>query len=307
MAPSITLEISNLKSNSNWIPPIGPSNLETVININELGVLNTKITAPKCKNSTLTEKKALRALLAGNDTIIIKPADKGGAIVVQNKDDYIKEGLRQLSDEKFYTKLDHDMTETHNLKVIEQLEAMKVGGEISEKVRDHLTLHKPRNSQLYLLPKIHKNVSPVPGRPIVSSKDGPTEWVSAFVDHFLAPIVRTSKSYIQDTSDFLRKLEDLKDIPSKASLYTNIPNLERLNAVYDALGSSRHESLKPSNLSLMELLNHVLTLNNFQFNGENYLQLGGTAMGTRVAPSYAKIFMSQFEENVYTYWLNLLA
>ena len=38
-----------LKSVSNWIPPTGPSNLETVININELGLLDTKITAPKQK------------------------------------------------------------------------------------------------------------------------------------------------------------------------------------------------------------------------------------------------------------------
>ena len=95
------------------------------------------------------------------------------------------------------------MTETHNSKVIEQLEAMRVKGEIIEKVRDHLTIHKPRTSQLYLLPKIHKNVLPVPGSPIVSANDGPTEWVSAFLDHFLVPIVRTSKSYIQDTSDLL--------------------------------------------------------------------------------------------------------
>ena len=38
--------------------------------------------------------------------------------------------------------------------------------------------------------------------------------------------------------------------------------------------------------SLMTLLRMVLTLNNFEFNGEHYLQTGGTAMGTRLAPSY---------------------
>ena len=58
----------------------------------------------------------------------------------------------------------------------------------------------------------------------------------------------------------------------------------------------------------MELLTLVLTLNNFQFKGEDYLQVGGTAMGTRVAPSYANVFMSQFEEkHVYTYRLKPLA
>ena len=58
----------------------------------------------------------------------------------------------------------------------------------------------------------------------------------------------------------------------------------------------------------MELLNLVLTLNNFQFKGEDYLQVGGTAIGTRLAPSYANVFMSQFEEkHVYTYRLKPLA
>ena len=46
----------------------------------------------------------------------------------------------------------------------------------------------------------------------------------------------------------------------------------------------------------------VLTLNNFEFNGEHFLQIGGTAMGTRLAPSYTNLFMSDFEDKfVYTY------
>ena len=39
----------------------------------------------------------------------------------------------------------------------------------------------------------------------------------------------------------------------------------------------------------------VLTMNNFEFNGEHYLQVGGSAMGTRLAPSYANLFMD-FED-----------
>ena len=122
-------------------------NLETVININELGLRDTNIMAPKRKNITLAEKEALK-LLADNDKIIIKPADMGGAIIIQNKDDYIKEGLRQLSDEKFYIKRDHDMTESHNSSIIEQLEAMRVRGEIREKsARDSGTTSRYTNPE----------------------------------------------------------------------------------------------------------------------------------------------------------------
>ena len=34
---------------------------------------------------------------------------------------------------------------------------------------------------------------------------------------------------------------------------------------------------------------------NFEFNGEHFLQTGGTAMGTALAPNYANLFMDRFE------------
>ena len=50
------------------------------------------------------------------------------------------------------------------------------------------------------------------------------------------------------------------------------------------------------------LLKMVLNKNNFNFNNAHYLQVGGTAMGTCLAPSYANIFMDYFERTlVYTY------
>ena len=39
----------------------------------------------------------------------------------------------------------------------------------------------------------------------------------------------------------------------------------------------------------------VLILNNFVFNGVNYLQKKGTAMGTRAAPNFANVLMGYFE------------
>ena len=50
--------------------------------------------------------------------------------------------------------------------------------------------------------------------------------------------------------------------------------------------------------TILEPLKLVLHKNNFQFNGEHYLQIGGTAMGTKVAPSYANLFMARLEEKL---------
>ena len=46
------------------------------------------------------------------------------------------------------------------------------------------------------------------------------------------------------------------------------------------------------------MMEQILTLNNFKFNGQHYLQIQGTAMGTRMAPSYANIFMGELEKHL---------
>ena len=68
------------------------------------------------------------------------------------------------------------------------------------------------------------------------------------------------------------------------------------------LNRIRPNARTPCNDSLIKLLTLVLGKNNFDFNEKHYLQTGGTAMGTRVAPSYANTFMGWFEDQfVYTY------
>jgi len=55
------------------------------------------------------EWSALKSLRKRKD-IVIKAADKGGALVVWRTDLYQKEALRQLSDTSFYQKVDKDLT-----------------------------------------------------------------------------------------------------------------------------------------------------------------------------------------------------
>ncbi|KAK3106235.1 hypothetical protein FSP39_015827 [Pinctada imbricata] len=80
------------------------------------------------------------------------------------------------------------------------------------------------------------------------------------------------------------------------SLYTNIPHEEGIEAcrkVWDL-----RQNKRPSTESLVKLLERTLKLNNFMFNGDHYLQINGTSMGTKMAPSYANIFMGDFEDRL---------
>ena len=57
----------------------------------------------------------------------------------------------------------------------------------------------PQIPVFYTLTKIHK---PTPvGRPIISGCSGPTERISAFVDHLIQPIAQLEASYLKDTTD----------------------------------------------------------------------------------------------------------
>ena len=56
--------------------------------------------------------------------------------------------------------------------------------------------------KLYLLPMIHTRLYDVPGRPVISNCNAPTEKVSEFLDLHLKPIMQDGWSYIKDTEDF---------------------------------------------------------------------------------------------------------
>ena len=85
------------------------------------------------------------------------------------------------------------------------------------------------------------------------------------------------------------------------SLYTNILHNERTEVIRNFMLKRTNE--KKANM-LAELTNLVLTNNIFEFNGIIYQQTSGTAIVTRMAPSDANIYMSEFCEKIFTILTN---
>ena len=81
------------------------------------------------------------------------------------------------------------------------------------------------------------------------------------------------------------------------SLYTSIPHKDGIEAFEKALNcrSPEEKIIMPTEY-LIECLDLVLTGNIFIFNDELFIQKIGTAMGTKVAPTYACLFMGNFED-----------
>ena len=90
-----------------------------------------------------------------------------------------------------------------------------------------------------MLPKIHKGLNNVPGRPVISNCGYYTENICAFLDFHLQPLAQAVKSYIKDTNDFLNKLLSLPKLLDKiilctvdvVGLYPNVQHEEGLSAL----------------------------------------------------------------------------
>jgi hypothetical protein len=295
---------------SEWTPPdckIHPNILKKLDEMeNEIKDLQIKKGYPNLKIGELRAIKKLKY----NSQIVIKKADKGSATVIMNRDDYIREGNRQLGNEKHYRKLDGPIYPKTAARITKIVQNLKNEGYINKKQCTYLSpTDNPRPRRFYMLPKIHKDPNKwtvpnkiPPGRPIVSDCSSESYSISEYIDYHLRPLATSHPSYLKDTGDFLDKISQV-EIPDDAllitldvdSLYTNIDNQAGLEAVRQKFLECPDRG-RPDN-KLLELLKISLENNDFEFNGEWYLQVWGTAMGKKFAPHYANIFMAKWEKD----------
>ena len=111
------------------------------------------------------------------------------------------------------------------------------------------------------------------------------------------PLVKTLPSYIKDTKHALQIFNQIRFSGSHQfiftmdvkSFYTVIPHRDVLEVL--KVFFNKRTLLEPSTTTLIRLAELVFTLNNFSFDGEHYQQISGVAMGTKVGPSYANLFV----------------
>ena len=145
----------------------------------------TKVEVPKDKFNNLTnsEQKALYDL-KNDKSIVIKSADKGLAVVIWDREDYIKETEKQLGDEEVYEEVSNDAAPL--LKTINAVLAkIRNWGDLKRDNLDYFIMKDPKFTRFYFLPKIHKRLHNVPDRPAIFNSGYYTENISSFLDHHL--------------------------------------------------------------------------------------------------------------------------
>eukprot|EP00745_Piridium_sociabile_P023737 TRINITY_DN3707_c0_g1_i1.p1 TRINITY_DN3707_c0_g1~~TRINITY_DN3707_c0_g1_i1.p1 ORF type:complete len:909 (-),score=150.62 TRINITY_DN3707_c0_g1_i1:630-3356(-) len=291
------------REHSNWTPRTGEyASLDYYITKCEQEIKQLHLKPLQHSNLSTKELKALDDLKKRDD-VIVKPADKGGSVVVWRKDLYEREVRKQLADTSFYVVARKSTVKDDNALVRRTIkEAVTAGHLPSEAIR--AVVREPRESRFYVLPKIHKVNNP--GRPIVSACSCPTTIISQFLDGILKPLVASLPTYIKDTNHALQLLDAFR-FPAGCndrflftmdvtSLYTNIPHNEGLQALKHFLKKS---SFKIDVTTILRLAELVLTLNTFSFGDQHYVQTRGVAMGTKMGPSYACLFVGFVEEKLF--------
>ena len=289
---------------SSWIPPVQRSvALESYLEEVKLRLTEVPLNKPK-NNLPPGERRALRELIQ-NKEIILKKADKGTTTVIMKRENKINEGQKQLDDRNNYQPLEKPMVKDTSQRVKHLINTLHNEGFIDEMTIKwfNQTPDPPRIPVFYTLTKIHKPT--LVGRPIISGCDGPTERLSSFVDKLLQPIAQIQDSYLKDTTHFIRFIENTR-VPSNAflvsmdvtSLYTNIPQEEGITIVCNAYEKFHDKNPPIATHLLKEMLSLILKENSFHFNGKDYLQTHGTAMGTKMAVAFANIFMATIEKEI---------
>ncbi|CAJ0964212.1 unnamed protein product [Ranitomeya imitator] len=239
-----------LRTPSSYMPPRSNPPVETFVSLVERDIhtLTREMDRGKFQfhtNLTQAERLSLEQL-SSDKSLIIKPADKGGATVIMDRSDYLEEVFRQLGDTTVYKKI-------------------------------------PQNPLNQLINKI---------APIIDF-----HYQAGTID------VKTTRSFLLDTNDFIQVIKSLGPIsPSSLlitwdvnSLYTSIVHEKGL-AASDRLLHDNKIDIKIRHLCA-DLLGLVLKENYFLFQDTFYAQQQGTAMGANVAPPYAVAYMAIFEQD----------
>ena len=119
----------------------------------------------------------------------------------------------------------------------------------------------------------------------------------------MVPIVRSFQSYIKDTNHALEIFRGFNFSGENKRFFTiHITSLDTFTASNEGLQALKfffHQRTIDSWETLLLLAELVLTLTCFSFADNHYKQVNGVAVGTKMGPSYANLFVGCIENQIF--------
>lgn len=263
---------------------------------------------------------ALKAIKARPDLIVWKTDKNLGPAIIE-RDEYIRRALvEHLLDATTYRQLTPTIASAR-IKAMQNIAYNFIAtyyptpkrnedeSSISRANRLFLTRSLDQNKDpfayFYLLAKIHKK--PWVTRPIVSYSGSLLHGLGRWADRELQRICRHLPFALRSSTDLVRDLRLLDNLPPDAklftcdavSMYTNIDTKHALSEIETFLAASDIPALENVNTkALVEALKIIMGHNVFRFGDTYWAQLTGTAMGTPPACMWATLYFAIHEERV---------
>ena len=168
-------------------------------------------------NITKSEHLALENLWKDKDCFTVT-ADKGVALVVMDKTEYITKCEALLQYNSVYQHLSKDPPLTIHKELAKILQDYKNNNFISETEYTQLSPHGSNSpaARFYGLPEIHKNNKPM--CPIVSACGTATYNTAKFINKILQNYCGKTSSFVKNSTDFIQKIRHLSINPEEETV-----------------------------------------------------------------------------------------
>ena len=263
----------------------------------------TSASKQNSKSNISKEEHAALKSLQRNNSIVIKRPDKGGGVVILDQQDY-NDKLKFLIDDQ------------SKFKTCSPKQSHQVKAKINEIAKTYKETHPNtyknlfiigefHPGQLYGLPKIHKNSTNPPLRPIISMTGTVTHALAQYLNKIIQPYIN-STYIIRSSDELLVHLSQLRLQPSHQllsldveSLFTSVPVEDTISIILqEAYNHPTHPPPDIQRNHLQELLKICTTQTPFNFNGNTFVQSDGVSMGSPLGPTFADFYMSHLENKL---------
>ena len=192
-----------------------------------LGSIKSEIADPRNRNTESCnlppdEQEALKILsrLQKEKNIVIKNCDKGAGLIILDYPEYMRACYQHLwskqsGTQSYFTQVDALEVKRSKKKINEVIKEAFESNTISKDEFDGMNASDKEPGRFYCNFKVHKPHSPnqaPPERPIVSGSGSITEGIATFVNHHIKDLGTSHETYLQDTPDFLRIINEIKKV-----------------------------------------------------------------------------------------------
>ena len=249
--------------------------------------------------------KDTKCFLKSNNNIFFTRADKGNVTVCLNKSSYFQKMNTLLSNTNIYKPIKNNPLHKAQKNVHNLLKSWNNSGFLNKQYHNfNLTQTNTNIARCYGLPKIHKK--DIPLRPIISTINSPTHFLSKTLYNHIKNCIRTPNSHINNSFELKSKLHSFF-IPDDyillsldvTSLFTNIPCHLVLNSL-DRRFNDLHNICKIPFDEIRKCVKLIFDNTYFKFDNKFYQQIFGSPMGSPISPLFADLVMEDLENECLT-------